>query len=1040
MKRVLLLLLLNGLGLIVFSQTKIIGGKVTDANGSPIAGVSISVKGSTQGSVTNESGSYTLRVPATAKTLVFSAVGATAKEVNIGNQTAIDVSMATATNNLQEVVVTSLGITRDKRSLGYATQTIKAEEIANKGEVNIVNALQGKVAGVNITSASGGAGASSNINIRGIHSFTGNNQPLFVVDGVPISNNVDRTNGGSLGTNGDYQPSNRALDVDINNVESVNVLKGAVAAALYGSRAANGVIVITTKKGSSARGRVDIVLNSSYSIQNASGLPELQNEYGQGLNGLYNPASANSWGPKFGSTPTLSNGLLLANGTTIDYRAYPNNIQDYFETGSILENSLTINGGDVKQNYTFSLGNTKQNGILPNTSLGRISVKFGANTTLREKLKLGGSITYTATNQDGVVGGNGSSAIGQLVNVPRSFDLPATRNNYKTAEGKNIWFISGHENPYFSVYENPVTSNLSRFQGNVTLGYDFASWLNISYRLGLDQYIDRRKQIFAVGSARVPTGLVLNDNFFRSELDGNLIITAKKNKLFLEGLNANFLLGQNVNQRNFQDQYVQGNDLTIPGFYNASNATVFTNGTGERSEKRRLLGYYGQLSLAYNNYLFVEFTGRVDQSSTLPEDKNTYFYPAVSASFVFTDAFKLRSDVFSYGKLRASAARVGNDADPYLLASVYVPASYGNNVASASFPFTVNGTTISGFGASSRIASSSLSPEFTTSYEAGINLGFFKNRLTLDLAYFDEVSKDQIINVALAPTTGYATQTTNIGEMTNKGVEALVTISAITGKNFSWDISGNFTRIRNNVVAIKEGITSFQVPGSAFTGTIPTIRVGEAYGVIVGSKFPRSPQGDLIINPATGVPVTGIAGQVLADPNPDYTFGITNTFKFQNFTLSGLFDFQKGGQIVSLTAGSLRSGGTLKETAVDRDIPRIFPGVIQTADGKYIPNYIQIPAQLYWRSFGSQSDLNVYDATTFRLREISLGYDLNKNLTGKSIKGIRLGVFARNVFFVSPNSPIDPAVNTAGAGNIRGLELQSAPNVSTYGANLNISL
>jgi len=795
----------------LFAQNRPVTGKITDLNGNPLSGVSVTITGSTNGTVTDADGNFRLSVPARTQTLIISSVNYVRQEVPLEGKNQISVQLKPTSTNLDEVVVTSLGIVRDKRSLGYATQTIKAAEIANKGSVNIANALQGKVAGVDITGASGGAGASVNINIRGIHSFTGNNQPLFVIDGIPMSNDVDRTNGGTLGTSGDYQPSNRALDIDINNIESVNVLKGAAAAALYGSRAANGVIVITTKKGSSAKGKVDIVLNSTYSVQTVSGLPDFQNEYGQGLNGIYNPVSANSWGPKFGSTPTVANGLLV-NNTPIDYRAYPDNIKDYFEKAPLLDNNLSIDGGDATQNYAFSIGNVNQKGIVPNTSLYRTNVKFGANTILANKLKLGGTVTYTVTNHNGVLGGNGSSALGQLISTPRSFNLPSTKNNYKTPAGANIWFISGSDNPYFDAYENPVISNLSRIAGSVSVGYDFYKWLNVTYRLGIDAYNDRRKQIFAIGSATRPTGQVMNDNFFRSELNGDLLITANRNDIFVEGLNANVLLGQNVNQRNYQNVTVRGDQLTIPGFYNPSNATVFTNGSGETSEKRRLLGYYAQLSLAYKNYLFTEFTGRIDRSSTLPTDKNTYFYPAISAGFVFTDAFKIHSDVLSYGKLRASAARVGNDADPYLLRSVYVTGTFGNNVALINFPLTANGTTYTGFSASSRIASADLSPEFTTSYEAGINIGLWKNRVNIDAAYFDEVSKDQIINVALAPSTAYATQTTNVGEMTNKGIEALVNVTAISTKNFKWDVSGNFTRIRNKVISIKEGITSFQIP------------------------------------------------------------------------------------------------------------------------------------------------------------------------------------------------------------------------------------
>jgi hypothetical protein len=651
-------------------------------------------------------------------------------------------------------------------------------------------------------------------------------------------------------------------------------------------------------------------------------------------------------------------------------------------------------------------------------------------------LKLGGSVTFTNTIHNGILQGNGATALGPLVSIPRSFNLPAYKNNYKDINGRNFWPLSATaDNPYFSAYENTIRSNLYRINGNVNVGYDLLSWLNVSYRLGVDAYTDRRKQVFAVSSNQRPKGLVLEDIFFRSEVNGDLVINAKKSDLFLDKLNVSLLLGQNINQRRFQNSSLQGDELSIPGFYNVSNATVFTNGSGEESTLKRLLGYYSQLSLAYNNYLFLELTGRVDQSSTLPKANNTYFYPSINTGFVFTDAFHLAGKTLSYGKIRASIAKVGNDADPYLLESVYVTTTYGNNVASVSFPF--NG--VNGFKASQRIGTDQLTPEFTTSYEVGLNVGLFDNRASIDLAYFDQRSKDQIINVAIPFSTGYGTKTTNIGEMTNKGIEAVVNVTAISTRNLKWDITGNFTRIRNKVLSIAEGVTSFQIPGNVFTGTIPSIVQNEPYGVILGTKTPRTPDGQFIINPSTGLFATGIGGQVIADPNPDYQLGVTNTFRYNGFTLSFLADFQKGGDFISFTVGQMRSLGTLKETGVDREKPRIIPGVIPVGTDKYEPNNIQLPAQTYWRAFGLQSDLTVFDATTFRLRELSLGYDLSASVIQKlKLSGVRFTLFARNLFYVSPNSPIDPSVNTQGAGNIRGLEIQSAPNTRSIGVNMRV--
>lgn len=1023
---------------LLFAQTRTITGKIIDPEGKPVSNASILIKSSRSGTSSQSDGTFSLNVPANTRSLVVSAVGWIAQDVDIANKTSVTISLVANDKTLSEVVVTSLGIVRDKRSLGYATQKLGGDQLSDKGTVNIGNALEGKVSGVNITGASGSAGASVNINIRGITSFTRSNQPLFVVDGIPISNDVDRTNGGPNGTLGDNQPANRALDIDLNNVESVNILKGPAAAVLYGSRAAAGAIIITTKKGG-ANGRTEISASTSYSLQNAEGLPKTQNQYGQGTNGVYNPASGNSWGPKFGTTPTVANGLLVA-GAAVPYQPYPDNINDFWQTGTISDNSLLINGGDAKSNFTMSGGYLSQDGILPNTSLKRANVKFGGNTVFRNKLHLGGSVTFTNTLQNGILGGNGASALAVVLGLARSIDLTGykTKGTYQLPSGLNNWPISAQDNPYFDAYNNPLKSNLTRTLGNVTLGYDIAPWLNISYRLGIDAYTDRRKQVFTISSARVPAGQDLESTVYRSELNGDLIISAHKNDIFIKDLNVTALVGQNINQRRNQTVTVQADQLAIPGFFNVSTGANFNIGSTEITNLQRLLGAYGQLSFAYSNYLYLELTGRVDQTSTLPTDKNRFFYPSANAGFVFTDAFKITSDILSYGKIRASIARVGSDAPPYQLANTFVKSNYGNNVANFAFPYG----SIAGFTQNSTIADSVLAPEFTTSYEVGANLGFWKNRASIDAAYFNTISTSQIFNVGIPPSTGYTAKTVNAGRMTNKGVELLVTVTPIVTNSFKWDISANFTKIVNKVTSIAPGITSFSIPGNAFIGSIPSIKVGQPYGVIIGGLIPRdSATGARLINPGTGVYATTIANQVLSNPNPDYNFGITNTFKYKSLSLGFTFDFTKGGQILSFTAASYKSRGAWIETAKDREQPWILPGEIFTG-GKYIKNNIQIPAQTYWGVQGGlQSELNVYDATVFRMREISLSYDLPARITkGWGINYVRISAFANNVFHVSPNTFFDPEVNTQGAGNIRGLDLQGAPNARTIGASLKVSL
>ncbi|MFC7667899.1 SusC/RagA family TonB-linked outer membrane protein [Hymenobacter humi] len=728
----------------VLAQTRTISGRVTDQKtGDGLPGVTVLLKGTTNGISTGADGAYTLTVPESGGTLVFSSVGMTTQERPIGSGAQINVNLVQDSKQLSEVVVTAMGIERDKRTLGYATQEIKGGDLAQKSEPNVVNALQGKVSGVNITGASGLAGSSTNINIRGITSLTGSNQPLFVVDGIPISNETDRTNGGAAGTLYGAQTANRAADIDPENIASISILKGPAAAALYGSRASSGAILITTKSGANISKKLEINATTGVNIQNVLGLPDFQNDYGQGNAGTNTTAngagdifsgSRNSWGPRFGTTPTRANGLLLADGSLLPYQAYPDNIRDFFRQGVLYTNGVQLAGNNGASNFSLNVNNTNQKGITEVSTLKRTNVQLGGATTLQNKVKISGSVNFSQTDQLGPQTGNGGSAFGTLGAVPRSFDLQG--QPYQSATGANLFF-PGADNPNWNLRNANTTSNVTRFINVASIGYDFTPWLSVTYRAGLDAYTDRRKQIAAIGSARNPSGLIFQDNIQYAEFTGDLLVTAKKENLFLDKLNSTLVVGQQINQRRRNEQYVSAQSLSLPGFFNTSNAANF-NGSGENTSVRRLLGYYADLTLAYNNYLFLEGTARVDQSSTLPKNNNTYLYPSLSTGFVFTDAFNIDTDFFSYGKIRANVARVGRDADPYVLDTYYAQAGQGNNVANVTFPF--NG--IVGFTPSTTLGGGEvLKPEFTKSAEIGINLGFFNNRLTLDGTYFKTITR-----------------------------------------------------------------------------------------------------------------------------------------------------------------------------------------------------------------------------------------------------------------------------------------------------------
>jgi TonB-linked SusC/RagA family outer membrane protein len=1020
-----------------WAQERAVSGRVTSSeDGSVIPGVNVVLKGTTIGTTTDASGTYRLNVPADAGILVFSFIGLKTEEIAVGGRSIIDVPLGLDVTQLSEIVVTGQGIEKDQKSLGYSNQNVSGNQLAQRSEVNVLNTLQGKVAGVNIVGASGAPGASTSITIRGTTSF-GNtsNQPLIVVDGIIFNNNVD--GGASVFTS---QPTNRLNDIAPENIESINILKGPAAAALYGSRAGAGAIVITTKSGKRLNGKTEITFTSSYNVQNVYGFPKMQNSYGQGTNNDFINNSTNSWGPAFNGGPAT---VTTLQGDVVPYQAYPNNVKDFFKTGRVLTNGVSIASGNADHNVSLTVSSSLTDGIIPNSSFDRNSIQFGGSSKMKNGFSLSSSLAYVHTKQTGNPQGNGGSALGQITRIPRSYDLVGMP--FQDVNGKSLYLSTTQNHPLWSTTNETFTSNVDRIFGFVKVGYNITDWLNVSYRVTGDVYTDRRKSIYKIGSNRNATGRVTEDIYFNSELNGDLMITASKDNFFLDGLNVNALLGQNINQRQSQNATVDAQSLAT-SFNNVSVGSVFT-GSGESSSLRRLLGYYGQVSLGYKNWAFLEFTGRADQSSTLPTANNLFFYPAVSASIVLSDALGINSNILSSLKIRTSAAKVGKDANPYLLNSLYVQSGYGNNVASVAFPFSVGGVNLSGFTPSTRIGNANLTPEFVKSYDGAVVFGLFKNRVNFDVGYFYTRSENQIFNVAVSYTSGFATQTTNIGLMTNKGWEAVVNANVLKIGDFSWDLSANFTRIRNKVVQLTpDDIVNENsaIPGNSnFVGMIPSLWEGQPFGVVVGNAMARNANGDLLVNPLTGAYATTVGGQIISNPQQNFLLGLTNTFSYKGVVVSALFDTRQGGQVLSFGNIDLRSGGALLQTEKNRELPRILPGVIDNGDGTFRPNNIQISAQAYWGGLGGLgSQAGVYDATVYRFRELSVSYALPKKwFANTPIQSINLGISGRNLWFFAPGTPSDPEINTQGAANgggTSGIDQNGAPNTRNFGGNLRV--
>jgi len=1079
MKKHLLLVLLSIFGALQYTwaQDQTVTGRVTsEADGTALPGVNVLVKGSSSGTTSDANGNYSIAAPANA-TLVFSFIGFTTLEEAVGNRTVINVTLATDVKQLSEVVVTAVGIERSQKALGYSVEKVEAEKLQQISEPDVLRGLQGKVPGVNIVGSSGVPGSATRLTIRGNRSFFGNNQPLFVVDGVPYNNDVNGPNAGSnsqLSGGGAY--SSRIADLDPNNIESMTVLKGGAAAALYGIRAANGVVLITTKTGSTRTSRkgLEVALSSSYSLENIANLPDYQNSYGTGSG--FNYAQVNgSWGAPFRGAvpyPTIDSIPIWSSvaaafpnlaGTQVPYRAYPNNVKDFFKTGTVFENSVTVSGGTGTTSLVATVSRLDQDGYVPNSAFERTNLSLGGNTVLENKLTIGGNFAYTNSKQNGPAGGannaiGNATAFGRTMFMGRNWDLqgqpfenPATRGN--------VFFVATGQanNPLWSTKYDGFTSDIDRFVSGLNASYDLLNWLTLSYKIGLNNYSQRDLEWFRPGSRGASgIGRIFENNTRFTEIESNLLLSGARD--LSEDLNLRVILGHNVNQRTTLVQGVRGDNMVnfdILDIDNTSNVIPF----GGDYERRRLYGVFADATLSFRDYAFLTLTGRNDWSSTLPRANRSFFYPAVSGSFVFSDAFNLNSTFLSLGKVRASWATVGNDAPPYSLAPTYslnLGASQNliGGLPDNDFPFRgLPSATLS-----NTEFNPNLKPEFTRSIELGTELQFFNNRIGLDLTLYETRTSEQIGRLSLPTSSGYSFYFTNFGVMDNRGIEIGLNLQPFAFANgFNWNIYGTFTRNKNIVKELAPGLEEIEIQGLFGGGVVPVLRPGEPYGVIRGSVSARDNEGNLLIDPSNGQMITAPEPAIIGDPNPEFLAGLTNTFSFKGFSLSAVVDYRHGGDLYSVTNTEMLGRGVTKDTE-NREMNWVIPGVLANPNtfepllnpdtGGKIPNNIMVETNdLYFgNSFATNSndEWSVWDATTIRLREISLGYDVPKGWLGKTPFGTaRLSLTGRNLWYNAPNFPkasnFDPETSTFGNQNFQGFEYSTAPSVRRYGINLRLT-
>ncbi|RYF85870.1 MAG: SusC/RagA family TonB-linked outer membrane protein, partial [Chitinophagaceae bacterium] len=945
-------------GTIAFAQPRTISGTVRDSTGAAVAYATITETGTSNAVQADARGNFSIRVNGNQGITVTASGYMASSSVNGGS-----IVLTRNEASLTEVVVTTAqGIRREKRTLGYSAPTISNTDLTRGQSTSALNALQGKVSGVNITSTAGAPGSSSRVVIRGGSSLTGSNQALLVVDGIPIdntsivggaSNIANVANGASPNAIGatDARSSvdfgNRGNDLDPDDIESITVLKGPGATALYGSRASNGALIITTKSGRGNQNKkTEVTFSTGLTLSGILKLPDLQNEYGQGYDNVTNDPKENwSWGPKF-------DGVVRPWGQAINgvrqqrpYSAVPNNVRDFFETGKAFSNNVSLGGGSERASYYLSLNALNSNGVMPGNddNYNRYSVRFNGATQLSNKIRSSFSANYSKINSNLIAGGqNDNSVFDNVLQTPRNIPLTELKdlnNPYNSMGG--IFDANGNElygyygaytyNPYFVLKNYTNKNQVDRIIGNFTLSYQPASWLDITNRLGGDIYTDKRTetdpkftllpadntsgQYSVASNTKSSSGRYYEATYNVNDITNDLMITARKN--FSNDISTSFLVGHNVRFRRVsvtEAQTNESNGLVIPGFYNLANSNGPV-GSFNALQERRLVGVYADFNISYRNFLSLEVTARNDWSSTLPKGKNSFFYPSVSGSFVFSDLLKSSaiSNWLSYGKIRASWAQVGNDANPYLLESYYGKASFTSGFGTTTLPFG----SVPGYTLGNQIGSPNLKPEITTAYEAGIELGLFKSRLNFDFSYYQNDSRDQILAAPIATSTGYGSRITNGGLVRNKGVELSVRGTPVkTRSGLTWELYGTFTKNRNRVSDLDVEQISLGGLGSM---TVVAAN-GLPYGMFYTTDNQHDAQGRTIVSATTGQPLRTPTAVYLGSYNPRYQASLGTNLTFKGWSFGFLFDTKQGGKFYSRTKDILDFVGTAAETVMfDRE-------------------------------------------------------------------------------------------------------------------------
>ncbi|SDZ93164.1 TonB-linked outer membrane protein, SusC/RagA family [Flavobacterium gillisiae] len=1023
-KNLLFLLLLFCVHL-VNAQTKSISGKVTDSSGFPLTGTTILVKGTKTATIADRNGNYNIKTEK-GKTLVFSFMGFTSKEVLINNEENQNIVLDDNSVSLGEVVVTALGIKRDKRALGYASQELKSDDINKVNSANFVSNLTGKISGVQISGSGNGIASSSRITIRGDKSLNiNNNGPLFIVDGIPINNNVYGVGGSSTSQTDlptDY--GNGASEINQENIESVNVLKGAAASALYGSRAANGVIVITTKSGKRSKG-LGVSISSSFMTSEALRLPEIQGVYGAGSKQIYDAGADTNLGPRFDSGISLlqngSSGYSVGQGQVLPFE-FRYNLNDFFRKGSSISNSVSVSGSDEKTNFRLSYGKTTSEDIVPNSNLKRENISLNLNYNISDKWKLATVATYTKSSSDNTpVTGYGSQGVMyNLLWNHTNVDLDWLKDYWIVKDVKQNSMFGWGDNPFKIAYENINAFKKGRIFGNISSTYQISNDFSFMARIGMDNSNDFRWSRRPIGSSRYTQGMYREQTIAFTEYNADMLLSYDHT---FGDFSFKISYGANSMNQYTSESKIEGQGISIPGIYNLQNINVMPI-QSRNIYKKRINSMYSLANIGYKDYLYLDVTARNDWSSTLPTNNNSYFYPSASLSFIPTSVFEMNKNI-DFLKLRVNAASVGNDTDPYRLVKTYSNGALAGTLTNPS-----------------SILNSNLKPEIATSYEAGIEVQFFKKRITLDMSYYITNSKNQIVGLDISQATGFNSNVINAGKIQNKGIEIGLGLTPIRSKDFEWSLNANFTQNRGTVKELTPGINNYIIAQGPNGGTIEA-RVGERMGDMYGRGYLRSPDNQIVYD-NTGSPILDTKIKKIGNYNPDWMLGLSTNLRYKNLNLNALFDVRHGGKIYSMTNAIGMESGILAVSLPGRETGIIGEGVVKNTDGSYSPNTTSISAENWYYSNAFRRDnieANSFDASYVKLREVSLNYRLSTKWT-KAVKmqNVSIGLVGNNLALWTKVPNIDPETQAISGGTLLpGFEVLQLPSSRNYGIKLNAS-